>query len=255
MALSGRMKLRVRNQREVWGFTALLTAFAVIIPLGIVWTVLSLSPENFSPAFIAGAMIIAGAVPLLITPPIAYIVLDLIRTQAEMIRMVDARIMYDMMTGLLNRSHFLDSVRASQANGPMMIVDADHFKAINDSYGHAVGDEALRILANAVKECVGAKGIVGRLGGEEFGIFLPNKSKEEGWVMAEAICDSVRNLHPLIAGTTVKLSVSVGCAHHRSTNVIGHSLKLSDELLYRAKAEGRDRAVYESGTSRQRQSA
>ena len=63
------MKLRVRNQREVWTFTALLTAFAVMIPLVICWVVLSYSPENFSTGFIASGMIIAGTVPLLITPP------------------------------------------------------------------------------------------------------------------------------------------------------------------------------------------
>jgi diguanylate cyclase (GGDEF)-like protein len=249
------MRLRVRNQRQVWAFTALLTAFAVMLPLAIVWTVLSLSPANFSGAFIASGMIIAGMVPLVITPPIAYIMLDMIRTQTDMIRRVDARIMFDMMTGLYNRNHFLDNMRASQANGPIMIVDADHFKAINDSFGHAVGDEALRILANVVKGCVGAKGMVGRLGGEEFGIFMPGKSKAEGQAMANAICEAVRQLHPLIAGKSVKLTVSIGCAQHRAAKVIGHSLKLADDLLYRAKAEGRDRAVYEGDAARQRQMA
>jgi diguanylate cyclase len=249
------MKLRVRNQREVWTFTALLTAFAVMIPLVTCWIVLSNSSENFSAGFIASGMIIAGTVPLLITPPIAHTVLNIIRIQSDMIRMVDARIMFDMMTGLFNRNHFLDSVRASQANGPLLIVDADHFKSINDNFGHAVGDEALRILANALKGCVGSKGLVGRLGGEEFGIFMPNKSKAEGQAMADAICGSVRQLHPLIAGKQVKLSVSIGCAQHRANNVIGHSMKLADDLLYRAKAEGRDRAVHEIETARQRRSA
>jgi diguanylate cyclase (GGDEF)-like protein len=241
--------------REVWSFTALLTAFAVMLPLAVVWTVLSLSPANFSGAFIASGMIIAGIVPLLITPPIAYMVLNLIRIQADMIRIVDARIMFDMMTGLFNRNHFLDSVRASQANGPIMIVDADHFKSINDSRGHAVGDEALRILANAIKQCVGEAGMVGRLGGEEFSIFMPGKTITEGFAMAEAVCASVRELHPLISGKRVKLSVSIGASFHRAANMIGHSLKEADDLLYRAKAEGRDRAVYVGQKAAQRQIA
>jgi diguanylate cyclase len=249
------MAVRVRTKREVWNFTALVTAFAVMLPLCVTWSVLRLSPENFSTAFVASGMTIAGIVPLLITPPIAYTVFDLIRTQADMIRKVDARIMFDMMTGVFNRNHFLDSIRAGQANGPMMIVDADHFKAINDSFGHAVGDEALCILANAVAKCVGDDGMVGRLGGEEFGIFLPGKTKAEGHAKAETICAAVRELRPLIAGKPIRLSVSIGCSYHRATKVIGHSMKEADDLLYRAKAEGRDRAVYAAPAQKLRASA
>ena len=239
----------------MWTFTALLTAFAVILPLVVTWSVLALSPEPFSPAFIASGLTIAGIVPLLITPPIAYTVLELIRSQAEMIKKVDARIMFDMMTGVFNRNHFLDSIRAGQASGPIMIVDADHFKAINDTHGHAVGDEALCILANAIAKCVGEDGIVGRLGGEEFGIFMGGKGEDAGFARAEAICAAVRKLHPLIAGKRIRLSVSIGCSFHRATKVIGHSMKEADDLLYRAKSEGRDRALYKRENGDQRLTA
>lgn len=249
------MKMRIRSKREVWSLTATLTAIAVLIPLAIVGAAFSLSPIQYSAAYIGPRMAIAGMIPLMITPPIAYVVLHLIRNQAEMIKRVDARIMFDMMTGVFNRNHFLDSIRAGQASGPMMIVDADHFKAINDTHGHAVGDEALCILANAISKCVGEDGIVGRLGGEEFGIFMGGKSKEEGFARADAICAAVRALHPLIAGKHVRLSVSIGCAYHRATKVIGHSMKDADDLLYRAKAEGRDRALYVAETAAQRLSA
>jgi diguanylate cyclase len=249
------MKLRVRTKREVWTFTALVTAITVLIPLVIVGGAFVLSPIPYSNAFITPRMAIAGLIPLFITPPIAYVVLHLLRTQAEMIRQVDARIMFDMMTGVFNRNHFLDSIRAGQVSGPMMIVDADHFKAINDTHGHAVGDEALCILANAISKCVGEDGIVGRLGGEEFGIFMGSKSPQQGFAKAEAICAAVRSLHPLIAGKQIKLTVSIGCSYHRFTKVIGHSMKEADDLLYRAKAEGRDRALYANEQSEQRLSA
>jgi diguanylate cyclase len=249
------MTLRIKTKREVRTFTAMITAFAVMIPVVISWTVLRFSPENFSDNIIISAIIIAGIIPLLVAPPIAYVVLNMIRVQEEMIRTVDARIKFDMMTGLLNRNHFLDSVRASQQSGPIMIIDADHFKAINDNYGHAVGDETLRILANAVTGCMGTHGIVGRLGGEEFGIFMPGKSKVEGRVMAESICGAIRELHPMVEGKKLKLSVSIGCTYHRATAIIGHSLQVADKLLYRAKAEGRDRAVHDSPAEKLRQSA
>jgi two-component system, cell cycle response regulator len=75
-------------------------------------------------------------------------------------------------------------------------------------------------------------------------VFLAGKSAIEGHVCAADICAAVRNLHPLIAGHAIKLSASIGCAFHRPNKVIGHSLKLTDELLYRAKAEGRDQAFF-----------
>jgi diguanylate cyclase len=251
----GGMQSRIKSKREVWVFTALITAMAVMITLAIVGATLGLSPEAYGVRYVLPWLAIAGLIPLFITPPIAYVVLDMLRVQHDMIRRVDARIMFDMMTGLYNRNHFLDSMRASQESGPIMIVDADHFKAINDSHGHAVGDEALRILANAVQQCVGQAGIVGRLGGEEFGIFMPGKDQIAGHAMADAVCAAVRALTPLLAGNPVKLSVSIGCSFHRPTNVIGHSLKQADDLLYRAKSEGRDRAIYTAERRQQQLSA
>ena len=215
----------------------------VFIPFVIAAVAISVTAGGFGADYVGPLFAVAVLVPAFLIPPIVYVVLNLIRKQTDMIRIVDSRIMFDMLTGTLNRNHFLDNMRASQTAGPIMIVDADHFKDINDRNGHAVGDEALRIMANAIQQCVGDGGIVGRLGGEEFGVFLAGKSEVEGHVCAADICTAVRRLHPLIAGYPVKLTVSIGCAYHRPAKVIGHSLKKADDLLYRAKAEGRDRAV------------
>jgi diguanylate cyclase len=239
------MKTRIRTKREVLALTALLTAVTVLIPTIIAAMALGFSPGGFTASYATPILIIAFFIPLFLTPPIAYAILNLIRVQADMIRTVDARIKFDMLTGVFNRNHFLDGIRASQTNGPIMIVDADHFKAINDTYGHASGDEVLRILANVIQQCVGADGIVGRLGGEEFGIFMPGISEMEGFAKATAICEAVRNLHPFIGGRQINLTVSIGCSYHRATKVIGHSLKIADDLLYRAKAEGRDRVAHD----------
>lgn len=249
------MFLTISTRREVWYLTAAVTAMAVLIPLGIVTLMFALAGDGYTWGYIAPRVGIAALVPLLVTPPLAFAVLDILRVQGQMIRTIDARIMFDMLTGVLNRNHFLDSVRAANVNGPFLIVDADHFKSINDRNGHAVGDEALRIMANAIQQCVGKDGHVGRLGGEEFGVFLPGKSAAEGVARAEAICAAVRGLSPLVSGNSVRLSVSVGCGYHRSTRVIGHSMKVADDLLYRAKAEGRDRVAFDPPKRAQRKSA
>ena len=238
------MRLRIKTKREVWLLTALITAMTVLIPFVIAIAAFAVSAAGFSADYVGPMVAVAVFVPLFLIPPIVYVVLEMIRLQTEMIRTVDSRIMFDMLTGLLNRNHFLDSMRASQLAGPIMIVDADHFKAINDRNGHAIGDEALRILANAIQQSVGEDGIVGRLGGEEFGVFKAGKSEADGHAKAEAICAAVRGLSPLVSGSRLELTVSIGCAFHRPARVIGHSLKQADDLLYRGKAEGRDRAVY-----------
>jgi diguanylate cyclase len=238
------MLLRIKTKREVRLFTAAITAMTVSIPFVIAGAAISMTSVGFGADYVGPLFAIAVLIPLFLIPPIVYVVLDLIRSQSDMIRTVDSRIMFDMLTGTFNRNHFLDCMRAAQAAGPIMIVDADHFKAINDYNGHAVGDEALRIMANAIQQCVGDAGIVGRLGGEEFGVFMAGKSEIEGHVCAANICTAVRSLHPLIAGHAIKLSVSIGCAFHRPNKVIGHSLKQADDLLYKAKAEGRDQAVF-----------
>lgn len=238
------MRLWIKTQREVRLLSAVITAMTVFIPFVITLAAVNVSGGGFGADYVGPLLAVAVLVPFFLIPPIVYVVLNLIRKQNDMIRIVDSRIMFDMLTGTLNRNHFLDSMRATQAAGPIMIVDADHFKAINDRNGHAVGDEALRIMANAIQQCVGDAGIVGRLGGEEFGVFMAGKSEIEGHVCAVDICTAVRRLHPLIAGHPVNLTVSIGCAYHSPAKVIGHSLKQADDLLYRAKAEGRDRAVY-----------
>ena len=238
------MRLRIKTKRELRLLSAVITAMTVFIPFVIAVAAISVSGGGFGADYVGPLLAVAVLVPLFLIPPIVYVVLNLIRKQTDMIRIVDSRIMFDMLTGTLNRNHFLDSMRAAEAAGPIMIVDADHFKAINDRHGHAVGDEALRIMANAIQQCVGDAGIVGRLGGEEFGVFMPGKSETEGHVCAAGICSAVRRLHPLIAGHPVTLTVSIGCVYHRPAKVIGHSLKQADDLLYRAKAEGRDQAIF-----------
>lgn len=225
------------------------------MPVGAVLVAHVLTDGGIAGPHLTEHLLVVAGVPLLVTPVLTYVLLSILMAQGEMIRTIEARIMYDMLTGMLNRNHFLDSVRAANVNGPMLIIDADHFKSINDNHGHAVGDEALRIMANAIQHCIGKDGYVGRLGGEEFGVFLPGKSAAEGVAWAEAICTAVRGVSPLVAGNNIKLSVSIGCAYHRATRVIGHSMKIADDLLYRAKADGRDRVAHDFGKRAERKSA
>jgi diguanylate cyclase len=238
------MRLKIENKADIVRFTLLGTALAVIVPVIVVASLLNPLRE-VSPQHYQGVVIAAGLIPLLVTPPIAALLLHSMLMLKQTIERIDDHVKFDGLTGILNRSHFLDSVRATRVNGMMLIVDADHFKAVNDDLGHDAGDEALKVLASRIAAAVGSDGLVGRLGGEEFGVFLPDQMHEAGAQMASLICDHVRKSLVPVGDVRMRMTVSIGGALHCESAPLGHSLKLADQRLYQAKNAGRDRYVIE----------
>lgn len=237
------MILRVQSKRHVMVFTAMLSALAVMVPVIIVAGTLSFVDDmefGRKLAFVTMAFLI----PALIAPPATYVGLSMLHTLTRMVGTMDSQIRLDGLTGLMNRSYFLDSVRGREAAGVLMIIDADHFKVINDTYGHAAGDDALRALANTIAQSAGPESLAARLGGEEFVVFVPNCDLTKGKERGQKICDAVRTLEILADGHSLSLTVSIGCTVHQASNAIGFSLKVADEQLYKAKANGRDQVVF-----------
>ena len=239
---------RVHSQRQVIQYSAYITAVSVLAPVIVVGGVLAMVPGMPFYAFMIG-LAMASLIPLMIAPPIAYFGLSMLRMMTQTIEQVDAQIRFDGLTGVFNRTHLIDSIRAYQLGGALMIVDADHFKRINDNHGHAAGDAALIVIANAIAQTVGDGGIVGRLGGEEFLAFLPGADPDTGLAVANRICANIRELEPLIEGKRIKLSVSIGLTMHPKSALIGKSLKLADDLLYQAKSGGRDRVFTDAAVA------
>jgi diguanylate cyclase len=238
------MRLKIENKADILRFTILGTALAVMVPVVVVATLLAPLLE-VSPQHYWGVIVAAGLIPLLITPPIAGLLLHSMLMLKQTIERVDSHMKFDGLTGILNRNHFLDSVRATRVNGMMLIVDADHFKAVNDDLGHDAGDEALKVLATRIAVAVGSDGLVGRLGGEEFGVFLPDQTHQAGAKMALLICDHIRKTLVPVGDVRLRMTVSIGGALHHESAPLGHSLKLADQRLYQAKNAGRDRYVIE----------
>lgn len=237
------MMLRVRSKRAVYRWTLAITALAVVSAVGTVLGIMALVPGMPVNAMIFGGSI-AFIIPLLIAPPCAYLALSIMHMLHHTIEKVDSQIRFDALTGTLNRSHFLDQVRDSKNSGGLMIVDADHFKRVNDTRGHAAGDEVLRILANCLAQTVAAQGMVGRLGGEEFGVYLPQHSEKEIRQMGEKLCESVRSMRMIVEGKPLSITISIGGAMWDANSTIGNALKVADEQLYFAKEQGRDRALF-----------
>lgn len=153
----------------------------------------------------------------------------------------------DGLTGIFNRQHFderlLECFRTCQRNGrgfALLLIDVDHFKRVNDTYGHLAGDEVLRQVARLLMQTVRSNDFVARYGGEEFVILLPETTNvDEAQVVAEKIGQAVAATTFAEAGTlTVSLGLSVADASDASSQEI---VERADQALYEAKAQGRNR--------------
>jgi diguanylate cyclase len=161
----------------------------------------------------------------------------------------------DALTGLANRRQFelalareLDRVARSGEPALLLMLDIDHFKRVNDTHGHAAGDEVIRAVATALAESVRPMDLVARIGGEEFAVILPNCGPAFGQAVAERIRLRVQRRAVSIGPQQeVSVTVSVGGAFApqwvRSTARIW--TERADLQLYRAKSEGRNRACIE----------
>jgi len=156
----------------------------------------------------------------------------------------------DALTGLPNRRYFNEVLaierprrRANDSLGILMI-DIDHFKILNDRFGHATGDRVLRAVAGAIAQGVRDEDTPSRYGGEEFAVLLRQASAEQAMEVGERIRRSVVQLHPASLGIDEPVTVSVGVAVAGANQVaIPGLVERADQALYRAKRLGRDRVV------------
>lgn len=157
----------------------------------------------------------------------------------------------DSLTGVSNRPHFLsllyhEFARARRYKAPLslMVLDLDFFKQINDGYGHAAGDSALKAFSVAAADCLRGMDVLGRLGGEEFGILLPSTAVDQSESVAERIRAAVAKIAIETEFGTVRFTTSIGVAQSQegdeSVDVL---LARADGALYAAKAAGRNRVV------------
>lgn len=153
----------------------------------------------------------------------------------------------DFLTSALSRRHFLDVAeqefsRSHRYNMPLMLMmlDLDHFKQINDQHGHDAGDAVLREFVQTVRAVLRESDVIGRLGGEEFAVLLPNTAREGGQALAERVVELVRESPVVVAGHPIHYTVSIGVSCLGRELSFAALLKRADTALYRAKSQGRD---------------
>ena len=155
----------------------------------------------------------------------------------------------DGMTGLNNRRHFLALARAEwdryqRYKRPLALImlDIDLFKSVNDRYGHDVGDRVLKEVADVFRTSKRASDIVGRVGGEEFALLLPETTLDNARAAGERMRKAVANRVVAVDGTIIPITISVGAsAAQEGTSGIVKLMKQADVALYEAKRAGRNR--------------
>ena len=155
----------------------------------------------------------------------------------------------DMLTNALNaRTYYeicdsqIHVARRQQTPFAVLFVDLDHFKLVNDTYGHAAGDIVLKAVADCLSRSVRASDTFGRVGGEEFSIFLPNTDATGAVALAESIRCNIETLMPSTGEQTLKITASIGVARNSEDEQTMLDIqKKADQAMYRAKEAGRNR--------------
>ena len=158
----------------------------------------------------------------------------------------------DELTGLHNRRYFMELgeielTRALRYDLPVavLMLDIDHFKSINDNYGHETGDRALTAFSCACLSATRTTDIFGRLGGEEFAFFMPETSAEKAMEVAQRLRETIQMLKVQIPdGNPISMSVSIGLTElqHQDRNM-DRVLNRADQAMYQAKTTGRNKVV------------
>ena len=213
-----------------------------------------------------GAMALAITVPWGISIPLSFymskqrrkVTLVAMRLKEARRKLRDAnkklehKASYDGLTGLFNREYFLaefDKRRMASGDNVFLIVDADHFKDINDGYGHPIGDKALILISSVFKRMLRRDDLVGRIGGEEFGILLPDTVEAEGEIIGEMIRHEIDSIifEPQ-KNVRHRMTVSIGITGVYPHHERALPMRNADTALFEAKRRGRNQCVlYKTG--------
>ena len=190
-------------------------------------------------------------IPLVIAPPVLYFLLSKMRELSIAHHQLEIVASTDSLTSCLNRAAFATLVDAyldkfsavPRAQGALLVVDVDNFKTINDTLGHDVGDEALKVIAVTIRNELRDIDLIGRLGGEEFSIFLPGVHRHQCSEIAERIRSAIQKADFNPAGERWSLTVCIGAAPFTAKTSFSDLYRVADQHLYGAKRNGRNRVM------------
>jgi diguanylate cyclase len=192
------------------------------------------------------AYLVAGLIPILLAGPGSYFQLKRFEQVRQAYRELERATRTDWLTNCLNRRAFTAAVSTSTqigTPGALLLIDVDDLKSINDRFGHEYGDEALRSIAAVVNNHVCSSDFVGKLGGEEFGVYLRVATDRHASAIAEAIREGVEDIALASEDVPLALSVSIGIAAAATPVTFSELFRVADEQLSVAKTNGRNRVA------------
>ena len=180
---------------------------------------------------------------------------ELLREQERLQKELTHMAMYDALTDILSRRALLEQAEVERQRTmrygrdlSLLMIDIDHFKKVNDTYGHLFGDVVLKEVAQTLKEQTRRSDFVGRYGGEEFLIILPETSLDKALVLAEKLRRRVSELTFPVDGQVLKdVTISIGATEYEDDPNIDEFINRSDKWLYAAKQNGRNQVQPQSG--------
>lgn len=230
--------MHVLAPRSGWGFVLRLVLLTgLVAAANMAFSLAFNEHEHPTIYYVAHALFVGG-------PLIAFflaVTVFQIRLQRKLSRLSRE----DPLTGLRNRRSFFDilaKIRARDGRGVLLLLDADHFKAINDTHGHHAGDNCLRSIAYTIQRSVRKEDLVGRIGGEEFAVYLRATTRGQAKVIGERLTlpISFRTASDEVLSVTLSIGAAV-CTPGRS---VDETLAAADRALYDAKLEGRARMIF-----------
>lgn len=223
----------------------IITLTALAMAVGLNYFFQSVQEVNFSYTSLIRAVLI----PIVIAPVISWYLVGLFLRVIELEQTMKQWAMFDQLTGLLNRRAFLHRAeqeyklaKRHKEQFAILVLDLDHFKTINDQYGHKAGDLILKDFGKLVMSNIRQSDICGRIGGEEFGFILPKTNLQQGRLFAEKLLKTIENRMVNFEGKNIQYTASIGITISYPENdfKINNLLHHADRALYQAKSAGRN---------------
>ena len=243
----------VQSSSDVTEAFLLPLAFVLIYPL----------KRDWATAMVAVAAIAATIVGALFEPPgeslsamtvnrgmtivvilgVAFLLNRVTRSEQLLVHIATT----DPLTGIFNRRHLLtllgrehNRAERYKTSFSLLMLDIDHFKRINDTYGHHVGDDAIKAMTHATTKCLRPTDVLGRIGGEEFVVLLPHTEEAGAITAAERIRAAVARVSVPAGNQAVRFTISIGAVTYARRASAQQLLDCADKALYAAKTGGRD---------------
>jgi diguanylate cyclase (GGDEF)-like protein len=202
------------------------------------------------------AMLYNRTITTIVLLGITFLIWRVTASEQQLVRIATT----DALTGIFNRRHFMSLAAREQQRAEryqttfsLLILDIDHFKRINDTFGHPVGDEAIKAMAVAASKHLRPTDVIGRFGGEEFVVLLPHTDEPGAVIAAERIREAVAQVMVQAGDKIVTFTVSVGLATHVRRTGVEQLIEVADQALYAAKQGGRNQVrigrIAEGGAS------